>query len=322
MLEQRSFYYKELSFNEESVDMHLKLYERSFGSSMDRALWMWKYGEGRGRGVSAFEDERAIAYYGAIERSVYVNGYKRELLGVSDTMVEPSKRGVFSKNGVFSQIAKKFISDFSGSERAYSFCFGFPSQRHAKLGEKLGYYSIVDTLYQFLWKIESKRESFFYAIREITEDELEQNIPKLWSDMSVSFCEAILGEKSFEFIKWRYLKHPLNKYKSVALYSRFFNRVKCVIIFREHKEDGSVEIMDVIGSSRYFNSSFELLFGYFYERGFSVVYIWATKTLGNYLPIERVESEVCSVCVTNYGLESVDDLKGRWLMSGGESDFR
>ena len=312
--------YRELV--DDDIDRCLSLYEKSFGSSIDGAMWRWKYNNGKGGGFVACEGEDIIAYYGGIGRNLFVKDNLLKCVQISDTMVDPAKRGIFKKNGVFASTANKFINSYTGSDKKYKFSFGFPAQRHAQLGERLGIYSIVDKLTQSIWQTHDKK-SLFYFITTLDGSEVKHFLPNIWNKMKKSFSGNIIGEKSVDFVEDRYIQHPLFEYKFFALKSRFWYKPLSILVAREHLGDMSVEILDIIGDKKAFHKSLELLLGHYGSMGFKSLFLWGTPAVYEHLPFSENSSEVCKVCITNNNLSyEVDNLKDCWVMMGGESDFR
>lgn len=320
----KSIRFEEFTKNE--TDGFMRLYERSFNSTMSYKLFEWKYALNSWSGAAAFEGGEMVSFYGGISRELLIDNNKKLCVQITDTMVDPSKRAVFKKGGIFKESADMFLNGYIGEDKRYSFCFGFPSARHALLGEKLGIYATVDTLWQYLWDSSKSlpKPKMLYSIREIDESGIEGCVKKASSMMQKSFPEGIRGDKSFEYMKHRYLQHPLYEYKIVIYEHKLLKSMRCLLVYKEHREDMSIEIMDILGEKREFSGAMAQFLNYAKQKGFKSVYIWSTARLGEYFPTAHAKTEVCKVCITKHGLNEtqIRDMRERWIMSGGESDFR
>ena len=294
------------------------LHKKAFGDGMSKELWMWKYHLWDSSGIVWYENERMIAYYGCVSRYLLIGSQKIKCANITDTMVVPSKRGVFTKHGVFFQIATTFIKRFTGYDKRYAFCYGFPSERHTKLGEKLGLYNEVDELNQLLWECK-KDNSWRYKIAKIDSNTLLKKVDNLYITMKKSFFNFILGDRNKKFIEYRYIYHPIFKYKYFGLFGRFSKKLLGVAIAKEADND-TLEIVDIIAHKRYFCDIIKLLKTL---QGYKYIFLWCTPSIEKLLPKEYKKSKVCKICVTNYELPfAIDEIKKKFVMMGGESDFR
>jgi hypothetical protein len=153
------------------------LFEVSFGAPMDSRWQDWKYRvmEGFGIGLTT-EKGQLIAFYAGFPRRMVtpsgsrmseqipeldpmLNSSTRESLShfrtlqIGDVMVHPAHRAYFGREGPFAAVAKAFIDDQVGAfapnaQRHFAWIYGFPNDRHLKIGQKLGLYAPVDSMWE------------------------------------------------------------------------------------------------------------------------------------------------------------------------------
>ena len=301
----------------QNINDLISLHSRAFGEGMNEELWNWKYSF-NSKYIVGIENGKPVAFYGCIGRKIYIFGKAYGCANICDTMVDPSKRGAFSKKGVFFNIANSFITQFTGKNKGFEFCYGFPSARHAKLGKILGLYEEVDSLNQLLWLGKDKKELFF-KLEKITKEEALKRVEELFKEMKKDFKNYIIGSRESQFFEYRYLKHPQFNYKFYALKNRLNKKISAIAITKE-ENNGGLEILDIIGPKKYFKKSVELIRGL---REYKYFFIWCSPIIEKLFSNDYEKKEVCKICVTTHSLPyKIEEIKGKFAMMGGESDFR
>lgn len=118
-------------------DVLLPLFELVFGHRPGPQAWAWKYADERsfhvvcevpGEGVVG---HAAVQFAGSLPDGTWLGQ-------VGDVMVHPRHRGQLA-NGVFARMLDELAAQ--ATARGYGLCFGFPGERPALLGLRLGIYA-------------------------------------------------------------------------------------------------------------------------------------------------------------------------------------
>lgn len=112
------------------------LFATVFGHAMTERQWAWKYADDRCLHVVARDGQgRCVAHAGLQYGGALAGG---GLVGqVCDVMVHPDARGGLQA-GLFAQTIERLAQAAQG--RGYRVCYGFPGERPARLGIRLGVY--------------------------------------------------------------------------------------------------------------------------------------------------------------------------------------
>jgi hypothetical protein len=149
------------------------LFRDSFGHEAPLGWFDWKYQVQRGVSRQLLDSHgQLIAHYAGFPRRMIglaqhlVEGSPEaldtvsefEVLQIGDVMVAPRHRGVFGRRGSFAALARDFIDEHVGSQepianRSYRWIYGFPNDRHLKIGEYLGLYAPVASMHELVWPI-------------------------------------------------------------------------------------------------------------------------------------------------------------------------
>lgn len=304
-------------------DELLALFHSAFGCEMSQELWKWKYKELGIHGVMGVDEQGSpISYYGGIPRNFSSRECDYKGVQISDVMVEPSKRGLMTKNGVFFLSASEFLGEMTGEGKAYDFAFGFPMERAGRLGEKLGLYAKVDEIKRVEWSIRGNLlRDIVTKTKELLQDELDA-VDVAWSKMKASLKDAVIPIKDSEFVRYRYFEHPTNKYRVIGLSNRFGGGEIGIIMLREH-DDGSVELSDMICEKQNIVKAVEGAASVAKKMGGDRLFGWFTPTIVASLPKYDSIADECSVTIATAKLKELSDtLRGRLWLMGGDTDFR
>ncbi len=117
-------------------------FNRAFGASRSLDEWRWKYGDApEGRWIMlAFEaGGRLVAHYGAVPVRLRVGELTVRAAQPTDSFSLPAGRHGLGAANTFQRTVAEFFSAFGGPERL-AVLFGFPGERHRRLGvARLGY---------------------------------------------------------------------------------------------------------------------------------------------------------------------------------------
>ncbi|HVR42635.1 MAG TPA: hypothetical protein VMS56_04250 [Thermoanaerobaculia bacterium] len=210
-----------------------RLFEEVFGHARDPVHWGWKYFRNP-RGTTSWVCEasgRLVAHCGGAP--VRFRDYAREYLALQsvDFMSSPSHPGGIGRGGVFVRTAERFFAAYCGP-RKVPLVYGFPGERHRILGERLLGYRPVEPVGELRLASRGGDRS--------SESLVEGDLP-LFGRVPIDFGAV----RDPVYLRWRYLEHPVWRYRKVRVRRRFGLGTQIAAIVRE--EDESLYVMEIGG---------------------------------------------------------------------------
>lgn len=314
--------------NASDIDDVKALFLRSFGHSMTDKFWQWKYGENRGLAVIARDRlNHLAAHYGGMRREIHFQGQPAIALQIGDVMVPPEARQALSRNGPFFQASSFMLDTQIGYGKPHLLGFGFPNTRAMRLGEKLGLYAEVDQIIEASWEAELCLPwSWRVTPLNLESHSDVSQLHKLSEIMHKALPEKIIPIRSPSWWQHRYSKHPTYQYKLLWLKSVWFSRHLGAFVLRIPSEKNSPwELMDWICAPAYIPRLIQAAKSYVAQSGGVAVHAWCTRSVADWLTQsggKLVELNVrIPTSVRQLG-PTPQDLKGRWWLMGGDTDFR
>lgn len=222
----------------------LSLFHQVFGHVMPLSQWQWKYANAPVRGMLLRRGDATVAFFGGMPRAV--KGPLRTWTAVQngDVMVLPSERGVFSRHGALHHVAAAFFDQLVGPSLGYEFAFGFPSERHFKLGTKLGLYAAAGRMYSLSWTAQPPAMQPWTKVAPVTAQAMRA-VDSLWRDMGKAWPQHFIPERSAAHWTARFLSHPTQRYDVLIVRRRWTGRPLCALVLREHP--GHLDWLDYVG---------------------------------------------------------------------------
>lgn len=201
--------------------------------------------------------------------------------------------------------------------------FGFPNQKAMNIALRLGLYEKTDDYIEFLVpKTESNELAHFELVPiEINKSRHQTHIDALWEEMKIGFADGIVGNRHWQYIKYRYFDHPFgisNLYRCVFL-SQIEGDPLAAVILKEHEQ--RLLIMDIVCAPEKMKQVIEELNKLLPE---SELKIWVTKGQSEYLrSASMIENELGIEIPSNYWNPgpSSKTLYGAWWLTAGDMDF-
>jgi hypothetical protein len=300
------------------------LFLRAFDHAISPELWGWKYAAGRGRATMAMRGEQVIAHYGCVTRRILMRGRETRALQICDVMVDPSERAIMTRTGAFFQVAKAAQEAFIGFGTDHELGYGFPNQRHMRLAEKMGLYDEVERLVELEWSVAGDGRSRWTTKPELSDGrEMDRfSLAKVWERMSLRMKDQILVVRDADYWQYRYVENPQHDYAMLLVRTRLTGRLIGLAVLRREAEE--CKLLDVLAEPRHMG----LLVSHARKQaaawGASVLKAWVTGNCAHWLAgpdaVRRATDIVIPLNV-HARLHRTEDVRGRWFLMMGDTDF-
>jgi hypothetical protein len=211
-----------------------RLFHQVFRIERPLEVWSWKYFRNP-RGTASYvceADGRIVAHCGGVP--VRFRDFEREYSALQsvDFMSSPTYPGGIGAGGVFVRTAERFFRAYCGPA-TIPLVYGFPGERHRRLGEKLLGYHPIEPVAEL--RLEPAGSGL------APEPLRREHLPEL-SRLPIQFG-AMRDER---YLHWRYLEHPTYRYGLVRI--RRALRLHALIAGLVRVEDDAVYLMEVAGN--------------------------------------------------------------------------
>jgi hypothetical protein len=304
---------------------------------MSDALWRWKYDAGRGIATGTRDEQgRLLAHYGGTARALQVNGVAVSAVQLGDVMVAAQARGILSRRGPFATAATAFLQHHIGSPGAYALGFGFPNQRHTRLGEKLGLYNALGNVQELSWTCEKTRTSLFFGADshstplDWSDARTDNLLNGLWRALSQDARGFVIPRRDAPWWRHRFANHPEGPYRCWWVHGSWSRRLLGAIALKPGGQPGANwEILDLLGPTKHWHAMLcaarllaqqgaaDRLTGWFSD---AVVNIVRSRDVGSI----AASQVACPHCVTRQRSPEWADVVTTqpWWLTGGDTDFR
>lgn len=301
----------------------LELFARAFGHAMPPAQWRWKYAGLDPLGTLVRRDGRPVAFYGGMSRQIRWFGTPATAVQIGDVMVDPAERGVLTRRGPFFLATTAFAERLVGPGRAYALAFGFPSERHTRLGERLGVYARVDEVLEASWPAMPARPGLLHRTRPLTLEQLD-TVDMLWRKMADRLTGVAIAVRNGSHIRHRFLEHPTITYLSLLVRQRFTGTAIGLVVVRDHGEPG-IELVDVVAPPESFVALVAVARRVAGRLGRHRVFGWMTPRAADSFRLSSpalVPAGIPVPTITWSATPDLEQLRGRWWLMGGDADSR
>ena len=233
------------------------LFAQVFGGTMSDALWHWKYGDGHGAATGVRDADGALlAHYGGTARTLSVGGTRVGAVQLGDVMVRADVRGILSRRGPFAMAARCFLEAHVGDGARWAQGFGFPNERAARLGERLGLYQRLGEVIELAWSGAGAPPVPWRATRTEALDPRDPRTPArldaLWRRLQRDVPGLVLPVRDAAWWRHRFFAHPQpGRYRAWWVRSRWSRRLLGAVVLRPGAAAGDDwEWMDAVGGWR------------------------------------------------------------------------
>lgn len=297
------------------------LFDRVFQQPMPQAFWHWKYAHGRGANIIAWHKDEIVAHYGGLKRAIQLRGQPAWAWQIADVMVASRERGVLTRQGAFFLTAAAFATLHINPTLALS--FGFPSERHTALGERLGLYHRVDRILALRWPPLLKSAGRHLKVLARAEWPRWTTIVQgLWQRMAQSLPTAIVGVRDAAWLQHRYLEHPQHDYQLYLLGDWLPWRWQGLLVVR--REGDTLTLVDLVAPLAAVGAVVQAARYLAAQQGLQAVTAWVSSPFASYFTEGAVLSDPqipLPVITWNNSLD-IEVLQGRWWLMVGDSDYR
>ncbi|MCZ2439518.1 MAG: GNAT family N-acetyltransferase [Burkholderiales bacterium] len=310
------------------------LFEAVFGHPMTAAHWAWKYGDGRGRAVGLEHEGELVAHYGGISRELRLFGRPAWGCQVCDVMVAPKANRSLARRGPMQRIAATFLETQIGHGLPHAAGFGFPSDRHHGVADRLKLYTAVDRIVQLEWPAASGARARAVAGWRLEPLRLQAGalppvqhraVDALWQAMAADLGDVVLGVRDARWLGWRYLQRPGIDYELWLVKSRWWSRPLAVLALRRHAD--ALELLDLVAPGRRFALALAAARARAAELGLPLLRCWITASQAHRLGAGRGELPrtrdpgIQVPCNLHTAALPPSALENRWFLLGGDADF-
>lgn len=294
------------------------LFKDVFGQTLSRELWEWKYGSGRGNTVIVRRNGALVAHYACMYRDILLCGQPDWAIQICDVMVHGKERGVLTRQGPFLLAAATIAEIYS------PLGFGFPSQRHLLLAEKMGLYAEAGKMIEVRWRPAAPRFRLLTKVRHLTNDSINgrQIVDRLWQGMAHDLRDGVVGVRDWEYLKHRYFGHPHVHYEVLLVSERLTGKPLGVAVLRNH--EGNCEFLDVIAPMRHLGPILDQIRRMGSIWGLAYIYCWITSNYASLflaLDGQQCALDICIPTSSWTDKSRADLLKGKWWLMSGDTDF-
>lgn len=211
----------------------LPLFETVFGVRLSLEHWLWKYKDERSFHVVCRASDGMPIGHAAVQYAGHTPS--GALVGqVGDVMVHPVFRGQLTA-GVFAQMLDRLASE--AVSRGFELCYGFPGERPARLGLRLGIYEEVGRPLEVLVP---HRDDGWSKLLNCWRRPVRELLG-LTELARLIRCTPISGRlgRGADFLQWRYLASP-EQYRVFLVGRRLTGQALAVC---RNRADGSLLVV-------------------------------------------------------------------------------
>ena len=163
-------------------------------------------------------------------------------------MVLPEIRRQYGKNSLFFKTAATFLEREIGNTVNHLLGFGFPNQKAMNIALRLGLYEKTDEFLELIYPLNQEAATFPFHLSpiDISCSRHQQEIDYLWQSMKQETITGIIGDRHWNYIKYRYFDHPFahtDLYRCIFLNDETEKPVAAVFL-KEH--ESRLLVMDLI----------------------------------------------------------------------------
>ena len=308
-----------------------QVFDQVFSETQGPDWFAWKYGRGGGAAVGVRDElHRLVAHYAGFPRSLLWMGEAVRAIQIGDVMVTPELRGILTRRGPFFQACHRFFGSHVGAGRSQALAFGFPNQRHLRLGAALGLYWDGGPIHALRWAAQSQGLPRWWHWSELdvsdsrtrTVGEIDAEVDSAWAAMAAVMGNAVIGTRPSRYVRWRFIDRPDHRYRLFRLRRRWSRRSGGIAVLRI--EAGSAQWLDWIGPPQAMPLAARALAAEAGRAGVPALTAWASPAVAEALAGSGATNSGTAawLAVAKCSDRTPEAIAtARWWLMGGDTDF-
>ena len=303
------------------------LFERSFEVPFSTAVWQWKYGNGRGRAVSARQEGELIAHYGGAPRDILYFGARARAIQICDVMVMPEHRSFVSRDTLFFKTAATFLEQQIGNCAEHLLGFGFPNIRVLRMACRLGLYDVTDSFIEIHYPrtVSATDDAGLQVLPfALNAESATAAVASCWNVMAQDLRGGIVGVRDLDYLRYRYCTHPLwaeGAYECLAVATPGSALPLAIVVLKRLGQERLV--MDIVGAVADYPAVLEAVRG-----------TLAAESMGLHCRITRAHAPAVTLPGSEWRDLEIEipcniwtrgpdaaSLAGAWWLTAGDMDF-
>lgn len=305
----------------------LRLHVRVFGPGASAAWHEWKYGAGAGLGSGVWQGDELVAHCGGLPRTLWREGRRTGGIQIGDVLVAPEWRGLLTRRGPFFQASSYFYGRHVGGRSGHDIAFGFPSERHMRLGTTLKLLWDAGPIHALTWQLSPQHQATgSWAWRWSPLDPAQRGfdavVDRTWQMMRAKCSTLVLGERSAAYVRWRFLERPGRTSQLFVLRRPW--PVSPVGIAVLDLQGPQAQWLDWIGDPGVLKFASRACAAEAAARGATSMVAWCSPAVAEALRETGIDhqSVTARLGIPRASALSEQELPGlRWWFMGGDTDF-
>ncbi|MFC7459717.1 GNAT family N-acetyltransferase [Hydrogenophaga defluvii] len=220
----------------EGAERLVVLFETVFQHAVSPQDWAWKYAHAASFHTIACAPDGSLLGHAGMQFAGHLpNG--RKAGQVCDVMVHPAHRGQL-QGGVFARMLGELAAE--AGRRDYGLCYGFPGDRPAKLGVRLGVYDEVARPREAVFRPQAASlwERVWWVVHELDTATFARRL-------DAEAAARVVVRRTAEQVLWRYVQAP-----RVYRYFVVGPRWRAATLVVKDGGDGTLLVVDALGAAR------------------------------------------------------------------------
>lgn len=240
---------------------------------------------------------------------------------LGDVMVKPNYRALLTRQGSLYKVVRAY-ANYIGKDKQFEHAFGFPNNRHYRLGELLSLYCKTDVIYQAEWEV--LPQHFLRYKTRLLDARDAPAAERLWQRMRKSLPNYIVGERNWQWLNLRYNPKLNRNYQLWLITDRLTYSAVGICVLRIHPD--SVELLDIIGPENKLCIVVKIAQNLTASSDKKKLVAWLSPSVARSLKSTNPTLKNTGIIVpgnsTNQSLDHSMTIASKWWLMGGDSDFR
>jgi hypothetical protein len=301
------------------------LFAHIFKKEMSQSLWDWKYARPQSATLGIWRGGELIAHYGGMGFDVSYKGTPGTAVQICDVMVNPSVRHAVRRQSPFFLATSAFLERYIGYANPWQIGYGFPSDRHMDLAAHLKLYAPVGRMWELHWDLAAPpRAPLLLTARSLDLAAFASRrriIDELGAQQRADLAERIVVRKDAEWVEWRYLRHPQERYEVLLVTHRLSGKPigACVLKL----EPDRVLWMEVLAPLRHLPALAQVVRSAAWRMERRKVVLWCSEPdIGRFGSVADREPLPITIPANIWSPgPAPEEQHNRWWLLAGDTDF-